>query len=173
MQHGGTRCPGSTRLRVALTVCASVLMFASTGCGLSADDSRAYGCTVAGKRDTAELRAALEKISVVADGFPNTVGTFNDCESGNTTGVSIDPFPRNVTLADAEASFTDEFDCGTPERSQAFGYPTSSFECTISTVRADVGLEYTDGRARAFVRPLAERASALGWPTCSTPSACS
>jgi hypothetical protein len=109
---------------------------------------------VAGKRDTAELRAALEKISVIADGFPNTVGRFNDCESGDSTGVSIDPFPTSVTLDDAEATFTHEFDCGTPERSHDFGYDTSTIECTISTVRADVGLEYTDGRARAFVRPL-------------------
>ena len=82
------------------------------------------------------------------------MGTFNDCESGGSTGVSIDPFPRSVTLDAAEAAFTDEFDCGTPERSQDVGYDTSKLECTISTVRADVGLEYTDGRSRAFVRPL-------------------
>ncbi len=101
---------------------------------------------MAGKRDTAELRAALGKISPIA-------GRFNDCESGGSTGVSIDPFPRSVTLEDAEAAFTDEFDCGTSKRSKDFGYDTSTFECTISTVRAEVGLEYTDGRARAFVRP--------------------
>ena len=128
-------------------------MIASPGCSLVADDSRAYGCTVAGKGDTAELRAALES-SLIANGFPNTVGTFNDCESGDSTGVSIDPFPRSVTLEDAEAAFTDEFVCGATERSQDFGYDTSTFECTISTVRANVGLEYTDGRTRAFVRPL-------------------
>jgi hypothetical protein len=134
-------------LRIGLIICAGVLVIAPTGCSSFADDSPAYGCTVAGKRDTAELRAALGRISPIA-------GTFNDCESGGSTGVSIDPFPRSVTLDDAEAAFTDEFDCGTPKRSKDhFGQDTSRFDCTISTVRADVGLEYSDGRARAFVRP--------------------
>jgi hypothetical protein len=140
-------------LRIALTACACALMIASPGCSLVPDDSRSYGCTESGRRDTAELRAVIAKMSVVTTGFPSRVGRFNECDEDDSTGVSIDPFPRGVTLDDAEAAFTGEFDCGTPRRSRDFGYPTSTFECKISTVRAEVALEYTDGAARGFLRP--------------------
>lgn len=140
-------------MRIAPTVCAGVLLVGSTGCGVIADDSRSYGCTPAGKNDTSDLQAAIGKVSVIANGFPNTLARFSECDEGGSTGVSVDPFPRGVTLEEAEAGFRDEFDCGTPGRSQDFGYPTSKFECTISGVRADVALEFTDGRSRAFVIP--------------------
>jgi hypothetical protein len=140
-------------LRIALIAGACVLMIASPGCSLVPDASRSYGCTKSGRRDTAELRAVVARMSVVTTGFPNTVGRFNECDEGDSTGISIDPFPRGVSLDDAEAAFTGEFDCGTPKRSPNFGYPTSTFECKISTVRAEVALEYTDGAARGFLRP--------------------
>lgn len=134
-------------MRIALGLGASaILMTSLSGCG-PPEDHDAYACTKAGRSDADVLRTALATLS------PNA-GTFDDCDSGGSTGASIDPFSPGATLDSVEKAFAGRFDCDTPKRSREHGDDLSNFQCTIADVRADVGLDSFNGSVSAWVRPL-------------------
>jgi hypothetical protein len=132
---------------VTRAVCAIALLVACfSACG-PRDEGPAYGCTEEGRDDTARLERALKDLS------PN-VWPADECDEGGSTSVEIDPFPESVTLDSAEATFAERFECGSVDRSTTpLGDAVSAFECTISGVRASVGLGESDGRVWGAVQP--------------------
>lgn len=124
----------------------STLLVTVTGCGRTLTDSE-YGCTAAGKTDSAKLASELKHVG----------WHYNACDSLAGTGVTIEPFPGVSSLEEGEAHFRGLFDCGKSTRraKNSLGEPNVSFRCRIAGIEASVGLTQSGSRVDGNVFPLA------------------